>query len=73
MRLSLHSVIIWVIICPHITPVTTAVADDMQPVILQTGEVIDIDNGLVRLSINEDGRLQELFYRGGPIHSRRRR
>ena len=36
------------------------------PVTLQTGEVIIIDNGLVRLGIREDGILQELSLRGGP-------
>lgn len=37
-----------------------------QPVTLQTGEMIIIDNGLVRLGIREDGILQELSLRGGP-------
>ena len=36
-----------------------------QPVTLQTGEMIIIDNGLVRLGIREDGILQELSLRGG--------
>ena len=37
-----------------------------QPVTLQTGEMIIIDNGLVRLGIREDGTLLELSLRGGP-------
>ena len=37
-----------------------------QPVTLQTGEMIIIDNGQVRLGIREDGILQELSLRGGP-------
>ncbi|HCL28574.1 MAG TPA: hypothetical protein DIC52_09080 [Candidatus Latescibacteria bacterium] len=46
---------------------TLVIADEMtQPVMLQMGEMIAIDNGLVRLGISEDGRLQELSLRGGP-------
>ena len=37
-----------------------------QPVQLQMGETIVIDNGLVRLGIDDEGKLQGLSLRGGP-------
>lgn len=49
-----------------IATITGARQMDEAVKMVQTDEMITIDNGLVRLGIREDGNLQELSLRGGP-------
>jgi rhamnogalacturonan endolyase len=54
-------------LCAQVIFATITGANEMnEPVTLQMGEKIMLDNGLVQLGIREDGNLQELSLHGGP-------